>query len=138
MRVIQLQNLQISNHLPFTLIAGPCQVESMDHTLMMASNIKRICDKLGIGLIYKSSFDKANRSSVEGERGMGLEKTLPIFAEIKKTFGCPILTDIHNEQNCRDVDDSVDIIQVPAFLCRQTDLLKAAAESNKIVNIKTL
>jgi 2-dehydro-3-deoxyphosphooctonate aldolase (KDO 8-P synthase) len=136
MRTIQVGNIKIANNLPLVLIAGPCQMETRDHALMMASNIKRIADKLNIPFIYKSSFDKANRTSIDGKRGLGLEKTLPIFAEIKKTFGCPILTDIHNEQNCRDVDDSVDIIQVPAFLCRQTDLLKAAAESNKIVNIK--
>ena len=136
MRTIQVGNIKIANNLPLVLIAGPCQMETRDHALMMASNIKRIADKLNIPFIYKSSFDKANRTSIDGKRGLGLEKTLPIFAEIKKTFGCPILTDIHNEQNCHDVDDSVDIIQVPAFLCRQTDLLKAAAESNKIVNIK--
>ncbi len=97
--------------LPLVLIAGPCQMESRDHAFMMAENIKKITDKLGIQFIYKSSFDKANRTSVEGKRGMGLEKTLPIFTELKKTFGCPILTDIHNEQNCRDVANYVDIIQ---------------------------
>jgi 2-dehydro-3-deoxyphosphooctonate aldolase (KDO 8-P synthase) len=136
MRQIEIRNLKIANNLPFTLIAGPCQTENRDHSLMMAENIKKITDKLGIGFIYKSSFDKANRSSVDAERGLGLEKTLKIFEEIRNTFDCPILTDIHNEQNCRDVGDSVDIIQVPAFLCRQTDLLKAAAETGKIVNIK--
>ena len=105
---------------------------------MMASNIKQICDKLNINFIYKSSFDKANRSSVDKERGAGLEKTLPIFARIKEEFGCPILTDVHNEEQCKiltQVDD-IDILQVPAFLCRQTDLLKAAAKTGKVINIK--
>ena len=136
MRIIEINNFKIANNLPFTLIAGPCQMESRDHALMMAENIKKITDKLNINFIYKSSFDKANRTSIDGKRGLGLGKSLKVFAEIKKTFGCPILTDIHNEQNCLDVDDSVDIIQVPAFLCRQTDLLKAAAETGKIVNVK--
>lgn len=138
MRIIQVQNIKIANNLPFTLIAGPCQTESLDHSLMMASNIKRICDKLGINFIYKASFDKANRSSISGQRGAGLEKTLPIFAEIKKQFNCPILTDIHNEEHCRILADKneVDILQIPAFLCRQTDLLEAAAKTNKVINIK--
>ncbi len=138
MRTIQVKNIKISNNLPFVLIAGPCQTESLDHSLMMASNIKRICDKLGIDFIYKSSFDKANRSSVEGQRGMGLTKTLPIFSEIKKEFGCPIITDIHSEEQCKFLGtvEEVDILQVPAFLCRQTDLLEAAAKSGKIINIK--
>ncbi|MBM3580287.1 MAG: 3-deoxy-8-phosphooctulonate synthase [Alphaproteobacteria bacterium] len=138
MRTIQIGNIKISNHLPFALIAGPCQTESLNHSLMMASNIKRICDKLGINFIYKSSFDKANRSSIGGKRGAGLENTLPIFAEIKKQFGCPILTDIHNEEQCRILAqrDEVDILQVPAFLCRQTDLLEAAAKTGKVINVK--
>jgi 2-dehydro-3-deoxyphosphooctonate aldolase (KDO 8-P synthase) len=138
MREIKIQNIRIANNLPFTLIAGPCQTESLDHSLMMAENIKKICDKLKINFIYKSSFDKANRSSVEGKRGMGLEKTLPIFGEIKKRFGCPIITDIHNEEQCKILGKSseVDILQIPAFLCRQTDLLEAAAKTGKVINIK--
>ena len=138
MRVIKVRNIEISNNLPFTLIAGPCQTESLDHSLMMASNIKKICDKLKINFIYKSSFDKANRSSLDGKRGMGLEKTLPIFAEIKKQFNCPIITDIHNEEQCKFLKkiDEVDILQIPAFLCRQTDLLEAAAKTGKVINIK--
>ena len=138
MRTIQIKNLQISNNLPFTLIAGPCQTESLDHSLMMASNIKRICDRLKINFIYKSSFDKANRSSIGGQRGAGLENTLPIFAEVKRQFGCPIITDIHKEEHCKILSrhDEVDILQIPAFLCRQTDLLEAAAKSGKIINIK--
>ena len=138
MRTIQIKNLKIANNLPFTLIAGPCQTESMDHSLMIASNIKKICDSLKINFIYKSSFDKANRSSIGGERGAGLEKTLPIFAEIKKNFDCPILTDIHNEEQCNLLCncDEVDILQIPAFLCRQTDLLACASKTNKIINVK--
>lgn len=138
MRTIRFKNFEISNNLPFVLIAGPCQTESRDHSMMMAENIKKICDKLKINFIYKSSFDKANRSSVSSKRGMGLENTLPIFAEIKKTFDCPILTDIHNEEQCNFLAncDEVDVLQIPAFLCRQTDLLACAAKSNKIINVK--
>lgn len=138
MRTIRFKNFEISNNLPFVLIAGPCQTESRDHSMMMAENIKNICDKLKINFIYKSSFDKANRSSVASQRGMGLENTLPIFAEIKKNFDCPILTDIHNEEQCNLLAncDEVDVLQIPAFLCRQTDLLACAAKTNKIINVK--
>ena len=138
MRTIQFKNFEISNNLPFVLIAGPCQTESRDHSMMMAENIKNICDKLKINFIYKSSFDKANRSSVASKRGMGLENTLPIFAEIKKNFDCPILTDIHNEEQCNFLAncDEVDVLQIPAFLSRQTDLLACAAKTNKIINVK--
>lgn len=138
MRTIRFKNFEISNNLPFFLIAGPCQTESRDHSMMMAENIKKICDKLKINFIYKSSFDKANRSSVSSKRGMGLENTLPIFAEIKKNFDCPILTDIHNEEQCNLLAncDEVDVLQIPAFLCRQTDLLACAAKTNKIINVK--
>ncbi|MBM3590360.1 MAG: 3-deoxy-8-phosphooctulonate synthase [Alphaproteobacteria bacterium] len=138
MRTIRLKNFSIANNLPFVLIAGPCQTESRDHSMMMAENIKKICDKLKINFIYKSSFDKANRSSVSSKRGMGLENTLPIFSEIKKTFDCPILTDIHNEEQCNFLanQDEVDILQIPAFLCRQTDLLACASKSKKIINVK--
>jgi len=137
-RQISIKNITIANNLPFTLIAGPCQTENLDHSLMLAGKIKEICDKLNINYIYKASFDKANRSSLDGKRGAGIEKTLPIFAEIKKQFNCPILTDIHNEEQCRILAKrpEVDILQIPAFLCRQTDLLKAAAETNKVINIK--
>ena len=138
MRTIRFKNFEISNNLPFVLIAGPCQTESRDHSMMMAENIKNICDRLKINFIYKSSFDKANRSSVASKRGMGLENTLPIFAEIKKNFDCPILTDIHNEEQCNFLAncDEVDVLQIPAFLCRQTDLLACAAKTNKIINVK--
>ncbi|MDA7705195.1 3-deoxy-8-phosphooctulonate synthase [Rickettsiales bacterium] len=136
MKKINIDKLNIGNDLPFTLIAGPCQTENRDHSMMMAEKIKKITDKLNINFIYKSSFDKANRSSISGKRGLGLEKTLPIFEEVKKTFNCPILTDIHNEEQCNLVKDSVDILQIPAFLCRQTDLLIAAAKTGKIINAK--
>jgi len=138
MRTIQMGKIKIANNLPFTLIAGPCQTESLDHSLMIASSVKIICDKLGINFIYKSSFDKANRSSIGGQRGAGLEKTLPIFAAVKKEFDCPILTDIHSEEHCKILAtcDEVDILQVPAFLCRQTDLLEAAAKTGKVINVK--
>ena len=138
MRTIRFKNFEISNNLPFVLIAGPCQTESRDHSMMMAENIKNICDKLKINFIYKSSFDKANRSSVASKRGMGLENTLPIFAEIKKNFDCPILTVIHNEEQCNFLAncEEVDVLQIPAFLCRQTDLLACAAKTNKIINVK--
>lgn len=138
MRTISIKNIKIANNLPFTLIAGPCQTESLEHSLMIAHAVKAICDKLDIGFIYKSSFDKANRSSVGGKRGAGLENTLPIFAEIKKQLNCPILTDIHSEEHCRILahHSEVDILQIPAFLCRQTDLLEAAAKSGKIINVK--
>ncbi|MDX2083077.1 MAG: 3-deoxy-8-phosphooctulonate synthase [Rickettsiales bacterium] len=135
---IKFTNFSIANNLPLALIAGPCQMESRDHALKTAEELINITQKLNIGFIYKSSFDKANRSSIDGERGAGLEKTLPIFAEIKKHFNCPIITDIHNEEHCRILakQDEIDILQIPAFLCRQTDLLEAAAKTNKIINIK--
>ncbi|MFZ9181437.1 MAG: 3-deoxy-8-phosphooctulonate synthase [Rickettsiales bacterium] len=138
MRIIKFKNFEVSNNHPFVLIAGPCQTESLDHSLMMAENIKKICDKLKINFIYKSSFDKANRSSISSKRGLGLEGTLPIFEQIKKNFDCPILTDVHNEEQCNFLANraEVDILQIPAFLCRQTDLLVCASKTNKIINVK--
>jgi 2-dehydro-3-deoxyphosphooctonate aldolase (KDO 8-P synthase) len=136
MKNIQIGSFSISNSRPFALIAGPCQAENRDHALMMAGEIKKITDDLEINYIFKASFDKANRTSISGKRGLGLEKTLPIFTEIKEKLGLPVLTDVHNEVQCDIVKDYVDIIQIPAFLCRQTDILKAAAETGKIINIK--
>lgn len=138
MRSIKINKITIANNLPFTLIAGPCQVENLDHSLMMAEKISYITNKLGINFIFKSSFDKANRSSIEGKRGIGLEKTIEIFHQVKKNIGCPILTDIHDEEQCKILSDesAVDILQIPAFLCRQTNLLQAAANTKKIINIK--
>lgn len=134
--VIKLKDFEIANNLPFTLIAGPCQIESLDHTLFMAESIKKVTDKLGINLIFKASFDKANRTSSTSIRGVGLEAGLEILAKTKAALGCPVLTDIHTEDQCAIVAEVADILQVPAFLCRQTDLLKAAAETGKIINVK--
>ncbi len=136
MRVIELKNIKIANNLPFVLIAGPCQIESAEHSMMMASAIKEICEKLKIPLIYKSSFDKANRSSIGGKRGIGLEKSLEIFARVRNELNLPVLTDIHDAKQCEFMANHVDILQVPAFLCRQTDILEAAAKTGKIINIK--
>jgi len=138
MRTIQIANFKVANNLPFTLIAGPCQTESLEHSLFIVKQVSAMCKQLNINFIYKSSFDKANRSSINGKRGLGLAKTLEIFAEIKKQFSCPILTDVHNEEQCRLLGNSneVDILQIPAFLCRQTDLLACAAKTNKIINVK--
>ena len=136
MRQITLNNIKIANNLPFALIAGPCQMEDREHSLMMAQNIHDICKKLGIGFIYKSSFDKANRTSATAQRGIGLDKSIEIFREIKEKFNCPILTDVHDQEQCKKISVVADILQIPAFLCRQTDLLKAATDTGKIVNVK--
>ncbi|GMB82664.1 3-deoxy-8-phosphooctulonate synthase [Shinella zoogloeoides] len=120
----------------FSLIAGPCQMESRDHAYMIAGTLAELCDKLGIGLVYKSSFDKANRTSLSGKRGIGLEKAMEIFADLKKDFGFPVLTDIHTEEQCAVVAKTVDILQIPAFLSRQTDLLVAAARTGRTINVK--
>ncbi len=135
-KVIKINNYNISNEEKVTLISGPCQIESREHTLFMAENIKKICDKLGINLIFKSSFDKANRTSLESKRGLGLEKSLKIFEEVKSKFNIPVLTDVHTNDQCEIVSKYVDVLQIPAFLCRQTDLLVAAAKTKKAVNIK--
>ncbi len=120
----------------FSLIAGPCQMESRDHAYMMAEALVKMTDKLGIGLVYKSSFDKANRTSLSGKRGIGLDKALEIFADLKKDFGFPVVTDIHTEEQCAIVAETVDILQIPAFLSRQTDLLVAAAKTGRAINVK--
>ncbi len=133
---ITVGNLTISNDLPFTLIAGPCQMESRDHAMMMAEALTTLTEKLSIPLIYKTSFDKANRTSISGKRGIGLEASLPIFQEIKDTFGCPVLTDVHTEAQCTQMAEVVDVLQIPAFLCRQTDLLIAAAKTSCVINVK--
>jgi 2-dehydro-3-deoxyphosphooctonate aldolase (KDO 8-P synthase) len=124
------------NDLPLTLIAGPCQLESRQHAFDMAGRLKEIAAALGIGLVYKTSFDKANRTSLSGKRGAGLEAALPIFADLRREFGLPILTDIHEREQCAPVAEVVDILQIPAFLSRQTDLLIAAAETGRVVNVK--
>ncbi|MBX5040282.1 3-deoxy-8-phosphooctulonate synthase [Rhizobium lentis] len=125
-----------SNTTRLSLIAGPCQMESRDHAFMVAGTLKELCTKLGIGLVYKSSFDKANRTSLSAERGIGLEKGMEIFADLKKEFGFPVLTDVHTEEQCAEVAKVVDVLQIPAFLCRQTDLLIAAARTGRVVNVK--
>lgn len=119
-----------------TLIAGPCQMESREHAFMIAGRLVEICKSLGFGLVYKSSFDKANRTSLSGKRGIGLEKAMEIFADLKQEFGFPVLTDIHTEEQCAMVAKTVDILQIPAFLCRQTDLLVAAAKTGRAINVK--
>ncbi|UVC10949.1 3-deoxy-8-phosphooctulonate synthase [Rhizobium sp. TH2] len=130
------KKVSFSNTGRFTLIAGPCQMETRDHAFMMAGKLVEICGKLGLGLVYKSSFDKANRTSLTGKRGIGLEKSLEVFADLKKEYGFPVLTDIHTEEHCAEVAPVVDILQIPAFLSRQTDLLVAAAKTGRVVNVK--
>jgi 2-dehydro-3-deoxyphosphooctonate aldolase (KDO 8-P synthase) len=135
-RHVQVGGVTFGNDLPFVLIAGPCALESRAHALEMASALKALCATLGIPLIYKTSFDKANRTSVSGARGMGLEQSLPIFAEIRESLGLPVLTDVHAPEQCAALASAVDILQIPAFLCRQTDLLVAAGETGRAVNVK--
>tara|TARA_B100001540_G_scaffold180809_1_gene159481 strand:- start:660 stop:1487 length:828 start_codon:yes stop_codon:yes gene_type:complete len=135
-KVVNCNGIEISNNKKITLIAGPCQLESEQHAMDMSSKIKEISLKLGIGFIYKTSFDKANRTSLKGKRGVGLDTSLSIFDKIKKELSVPILTDVHNENQCDVVSNHVDIIQIPAFLCRQTDLLIKAAKTKKIINVK--
>jgi len=133
---VKCSNFEIANNKPFTLIAGPCQLENEEHALKISSELKKITSSLGINLIYKTSFDKANRTSLKGKRGLGLEKSLPIFDKIRKEVGLPILTDVHTAEQCSVVAKHVDVLQIPAFLCRQTDLLIAAAKTGKIINVK--
>ncbi|HJD62970.1 MAG TPA: 3-deoxy-8-phosphooctulonate synthase [Rickettsia endosymbiont of Degeeriella rufa] len=135
-KIIKLKNLKIGNNIPFTLIAGPCQIEGLDHALFMAEELVKLTTKLNIPFIYKSSFDKANRTSINGARGLGIDKGLEVLAEVKRAFNCPIVTDVHSENQCAEVAKVVDMLQIPAFLCRQTDLLGAAAATGKIVNVK--
>ncbi len=133
---VTVGNVTFSNNAPLSIIAGPCQMESRDHAFDMAGSIKEITDKLGIGFVYKSSFDKANRTSLSSKRGIGLEKAMDIFADLKREFQVPVLTDVHTEEQCAMVADIVDVLQIPAFLCRQTDLLIAAAKTGRVINVK--
>ena len=133
---INCNDIQISNDNQICLIAGPCQLETEQHALDMAGKIGEIAKKHNLGFVYKTSFDKANRTSLKGKRGAGLENSLPVFDKIKKELGVSILTDVHSAEQCSAVANHVDIIQIPAFLCRQTDLLVAAAKTNKIINVK--
>ncbi len=125
-----------ANDRPFCLIAGPCQMESRDHAFMVAGRLAEIAAALGIGLVYKSSFDKANRTALSGRRGLGLDKSLAVFADLKRELGLPVLTDVHEAAQCAEVGSVVDVLQIPAFLCRQTDLLVAAARTGRVVNVK--
>jgi 2-dehydro-3-deoxyphosphooctonate aldolase (KDO 8-P synthase) len=134
--VVKVGAVEIGNARKLAIIAGPCQLESRAHAFEMAAALKEIADKAGVGLIYKTSFDKANRTSAATARGMGLELALPIFADIRKTLGVPVLTDVHERDHCAAVAEAVDVLQIPAFLCRQTDLLVAAARTHRVINIK--
>lgn len=127
---------RIGNDQPLTILAGPCAMESRDHALMTAERLKEISERVGLNLIYKTSFDKANRTSIRSARGLGLDKALPIFEEIQSQVGLPCVTDIHTAEQARDVGTVVDVLQIPAFLCRQTDLLVAAAQTNRVINVK--
>jgi 2-dehydro-3-deoxyphosphooctonate aldolase (KDO 8-P synthase) len=134
--VVTLGSVKFGNDLPMAVIAGPCQLESRAHALEVASALKEIAERLKIGLVYKTSFDKANRTSATAARGIGLKQSLPIFAEIRASLGLPVLTDVHEAGQCAEVAEAVDVLQIPAFLCRQTDLLLAAAATGRVVNVK--
>jgi 2-dehydro-3-deoxyphosphooctonate aldolase (KDO 8-P synthase) len=136
MHHVQIGNLTVGNDLPLSIIAGPCQMESMIHAVDMAGRLFEITQKLGMGLVYKTSFDKANRTSLKAQRGLGLEGAIPVFERIRSEFGIPVLTDVHLPEHCAALGDAVDVLQIPAFLCRQTDLLLAAAATGKVVNVK--
>jgi 2-dehydro-3-deoxyphosphooctonate aldolase (KDO 8-P synthase) len=133
---VSLGPVSFGNQLPLALIAGPCQLESRDHAFEVATALKEICARVGIGLVFKTSFDKANRTSAKAERGIGLDAALPIFAEIREKLSLPVLTDVHEIDQCAEVAKAVDVLQIPAFLSRQTDLLIAAAKTGKAVNVK--
>src|SRR6266699_3471519 len=134
--VVRVGSVEIGNSKPLAIIAGPCALESRDHALEMASALKEIAAKAGVGLVYKTSFDKANRTSASSVRGLGIELALPIFAEIRRSLGVPVLTDVHEREQCARVAEVVDVLQIPAFLCRQTDLLVAAAATGRAINVK--
>ncbi len=134
--IVKAGNVTFSNAQSLALIAGPCQMESRDHAFMMAGRLKELCGELGIGLVYKSSFDKANRTSLTGKRGLGLEKSMAVFADIRAELGLPVITDVHEIHQCAELAPVIDILQIPAFLSRQTDLLVAAAKTGCVVNVK--
>src|SRR5829696_8141505 len=134
--LVTVGKTRFGNALPLALIAGPCAMESRDHAFEMASALKEMAARVGIGLVYKTSFDKANRTSAASARGLGLDKALPIFAELRDRLGLPVLTDVHDASQCAPVAEVVDVLQIPAFLCRQTDLLVAAARTGRVVNVK--
>jgi 2-dehydro-3-deoxyphosphooctonate aldolase (KDO 8-P synthase) len=134
--VVQVGGTRFANHLPLALIAGPCQLEGRNHALEVAAALKEMAARLGLGLVFKTSFDKANRTSGTAARGIGLDGALPVFAEIRESLGLPVLTDVHAAEQCARAAEAVDVLQIPAFLCRQTDLLLAAAATGRAVNIK--
>ncbi|KAA2211927.1 3-deoxy-8-phosphooctulonate synthase [Teichococcus oryzae] len=134
--IVDVGAVRFGNTLPLAVIAGPCQLESRQHALETAAALKEIALRVGFGLVYKTSFDKANRTSASAQRGLGLEKSMPILAEIRETLGLPVLTDVHDAHQCAPVAEAADILQIPAFLCRQTDLLLAAAATGRVVNVK--
>lgn len=135
-RHVTIGNIPVGNDLPLALIAGPCALEGRSHALEMSHALVELTDRVGIGLIYKTSFDKANRTSLKGNRGVGMKEGLPILAEVRETYGCPVVTDVHLPDDCAPVAEAVDVLQIPAFLCRQTDLIIAAAKTGKVLNIK--
>ena len=135
-KTISIKDIKISNTLPFALIAGPCMLESRSHALKMADMISEISAKVGQPFVFKTSFDKANRTSINGKRGVGLREAIGVFEEIRRTFNCPILTDVHEQYQCQELAEVVDVLQIPAFLCRQTDLLVAAAKTGRCINVK--
>lgn len=133
---VNIGNLTVGNDLPLSIIAGPCQMESLDHAMDMAGQLKEMTVDLGIGLVYKTSFDKANRTSITTPRGLGIDAAIPVFERIRSEFSIPVLTDVHDPSHCSALGDAVDVLQIPAFLCRQTDLLVAAAKTGKVINVK--
>ena len=135
-RVVRIGGIDIGNELPFVLIAGPCQIEGVAHALEVAAALDEICAGLGIAWIYKSSYDKANRTSASAARGVGMERGLDILAQVRARFGCPVLTDVHDASHCAPAAEAVDVLQIPAFLCRQTDLLVAAGQTGRAINVK--
>ena len=135
-RILKIGRVTVGNDQPLTLIAGPCVLESRAHALEMSQALVEMCARLKIGLIYKTSFDKANRTSADGVRGLGMAEALPILAEVRETLGCPVLTDVHEPYQCGPVAEAVDVLQIPAYLCRQTDLLLAAGRTGRAINIK--
>lgn len=135
-KIIKIGNISCGNELPIVLISGPCQIESSDHAVEIAGQLKEITAKLNIGFVYKSSFDKANRTSLNSKRGLGISEGLKALEDVAKSHGCPVLTDVHLPEQCDEVGSVVDVLQIPAFLCRQTDLLIAAAVTGKVVNVK--
>lgn len=133
---IDVGGVTVGQTQPLTVIAGPCQLESLDHALMIARHMAEVCARVGAGYVFKASYDKANRTSVSGKRGLGIDKGLEVLAEVKRQVGCPVLTDVHTAEQCAVAAQAVDVLQIPAFLCRQTDLLLAAGETGAVINVK--